>query len=82
MCSIIPEAWNIHAVIVMFQHDRSGKSTCVSMISNSITHLRSYTNTAIADIAENSTPVTPRDYRRLRIGRRRLRIKHTYRRIK
>ena len=21
MCSIIPEAWNIHAVIVMFQHE-------------------------------------------------------------
>ena len=39
------------------------------MISNSVTHLRSYTNSAIADIAENSapiSPVTPRDRRRRR----------------
>ena len=28
--------------------DRSGKNTHISMISNSVTHLRSYTNTAIA----------------------------------
>ena len=43
---------------------RFGKSTHISMISNSVTHLRSYTNYAIADIAGNSTtisPVTPRD---------------------
>ena len=34
------------------------------MISNSVTYLRSYTNTAIANIAENSAQlslVTPRD---------------------
>ena len=30
--------------------DRFGKSTHISMISNSVTHLRSYTNSAIADI--------------------------------
>ena len=43
---------------------RFGKSTHISMISNSVTHLRSYTNSAIADIAGNSapiSPVTPRD---------------------
>ena len=61
------------------------------MISNSVTHLRSYTNSAIADIAGNSapiSPVTPRNRnrrrakrRRLRIVRRRLRIECRYRRI-
>ena len=48
------------------------------MISNSVTHLRSYTNSAIADIAKNSapiSPVTPRDRRRVRIERRYRRIK-------
>ena len=38
---------------------RSGKSTHISMISNSVTHLRSYTNTAIADIAENYALISP-----------------------
>ena len=33
------------------------------MISNSVTRLQSYTNSAIADIARNSAPVTPRDRR-------------------
>ena len=61
------------------------------MISNSVTHLRSYTNSAIADIGENSapiSPVTPRDCRRrcpkrrrFHIERRRLRIERRYRRI-
>ena len=40
------------------------------MISNSVTHLRSYTNSAIADITGNSAPISPvtlRDRRRLRI---------------
>ena len=36
-----------------------GKSTHISMISNSVTNLRSYTNSAIADIAGNSTPMSP-----------------------
>ena len=76
---------------------RFGKSTHISMISNSVTPLRSYTNSAIADIAVNSapiSPVTPRDRRRrlaergrlikrrrLRIKRRRLRIQRRYRSI-
>ena len=58
--------------------DRFGKSTHISMISNSVTHLRSYTNSAIADIAGNSAPISPvtaRDRRCRRIKRRRLRIK-------
>ena len=56
---------------------RFGKSIHISMISNSVTHLRSYTNSAIADIAENSapiSPVTPHDRRRLLIERRHRRI--------
>ena len=63
---------------------RFGKSTHISMISNSVTHLRSYTNSAIADITGNSapiSPVTPRNRRRLRVERRRLRIERRYRRI-
>ena len=54
-----------------------GKSTHISMISNSVTHLRSYANSAIADITENSAPIsplTPRDRRHHRADRRRLRI--------
>ena len=54
-----------------------GKSTHISMISNSVTHLRSYTNSAIADIAGNSahiSPETPRERRCLRIQRRERRI--------
>ena len=50
------------------------------MISNSVTHLRSYTNYAIADIADNSAPISPREcryrcaeHRCLRPERRRLR---------
>ena len=51
-------------------YSRFGKSTHISMISNSVTHLRSYTNSAIADIAGNSapiSPVTPCDRRRRRV---------------
>ena len=51
---------------------RSGKSTHISMISNSVTHLRSC-NTAIAAIAENSSPISPvtlPDRRRRRTERR------------
>ena len=38
-----------------------GKSTHISMISNSVTHLQHYTNSAITDIAGNSTraPTSP-----------------------
>ena len=72
---------------------RFGKSTHITMISNPVTHLRSYTNSAIADIARNSapiSPVTPRnrrrrrrraERRRLRIERRRLRIERRRLRI-
>ena len=63
---------------------RFGKSTHISIISNSVTHLRSYTNSAIADIARNSapiSPVTPLDSRRLRIERRRFRIERRRPRI-
>ena len=54
------------------------------MISNSVTHLRSYTNSAIADIAGNSAPISPvtlRDCRRRRAERRRLWIDCRYHRI-
>ena len=37
------------------------------MISNSVTHLRSYTNSAIAGNSAPISPVTPRDHRHLRI---------------
>ena len=33
---------------------RSGKNTYITMISNSVTHLRSFTNTAIAEITRNA----------------------------
>ena len=35
---------------------RSGKNTHISRISNSVTHVRSYTNTIIADIGRNCMP--------------------------
>ena len=63
--------------IPVWSGDRFGKSTHISMINNSVTHLRSYTNSAIADIAENSapiSPVTPRDRWSLRIERQYRRI--------
>ena len=47
-------------------------------------HLRSYTNSAFADIAGNSAPILPvtlRDRRRRRAERQRLRIERPYRRI-
>ena len=44
---------------------RFGKSTHISMISNSVTHLWSYTNSAIAGNFAPISPVTPRDRRRL-----------------
>ena len=59
---------------------RFGKSTHISMISNSVTHLWSYSNSAIAGNSEPISLVTPRDRRCLRIERRRLRI--TLRRLR
>ena len=38
---------------------RFGKSTHISMISNSVTHLQRYTNFAIADITGNSMLILP-----------------------
>ena len=59
-----------------------GEPTHISTISNSVTHLRSYTNSAIADIAENSAPISPvSPYDRRRAERRPLRIERRYRRI-
>ena len=61
---------------------RSGKAgTLISMISNSVTHLWNYTNTAIADIAENSVPISLVTACDRRAERRRLRIERRYRRI-
>ena len=37
---------------------RSEKNTHISMVSNSVRHLRSYTNTAIVNIDGNSVPGT------------------------
>ena len=50
----------------------------ISMISNSVTHLQSYTNSAIADIAWNSAPTSPETWRE----RRCLRIERRYCNIK
>ena len=47
------------------------------MISNSFTHLQSYTNSAIADIAGNSTQISPETLRE----RRCLHAERRYRRI-
>ena len=57
-----------------------GRKIPEGMISNSVTHLRSYTNSAIAYIAPISS-LTPRDRRHRRAERRRLRIERRYRRI-
>ena len=42
---------------ILVHPGRFGKSTHISMISNSVKHLRSYTNPAIADIAAPSIDV-------------------------
>ena len=39
------------------------------MISNSVTHLRSYTNSAVADITKNSAPILPVTPRNCRLCR-------------
>ena len=55
------------------------------MISNSVTHLWIYTNTAIVDIVENSaaiSPKTPNERRYCHAVRRCLRIECQYHRIK
>ena len=55
-----------------------GKSTHISMISNSVTHLRSYTNSTIAG---NSAPISPTTPRERQAERLCLRIKHPYHHI-
>ena len=57
---------------------RFGKSTHISIISNTVTHLRSYTNAAIAENSASISPVTPRDRWHCRAERRRLCIEHRY----
>ena len=59
-------------------NSRFGKSTHISMISNSVTHLRSYTNSDIAVNSAPISPVTPRDRRRLRIEPRQVWKKYSY----
>ena len=46
-------AGSCDVTLITSQVCKFGKSTHISMISNSVTHLQSYTNTAIADIARN-----------------------------
>ena len=48
----------------LIRHPWAGMEKLPISPSNSVTHLRSYTNTAIANIAENSSPITPRRYHR------------------
>ena len=61
-------------VLEQYRWTRFGKSTHISMIGNSVTHLRSNTNSAIAGNSAAIPPVTPRNRRRRRIERRRLHI--------
>ena len=49
--------------------DRFGKSTHISMISNCVTHPRSYTNSVITKNYAQISPVAPRDRRRRRTER-------------
>ena len=51
-------AYIFHLLSKFLLDSRFGKSTYISMISNSVTHLWSYTNSAIANIAGNSTPIS------------------------
>ena len=52
---------------IYLSEDRFGKSTHISMISNSVTHLRSYTNSAITKNSPPISPGTPRERRYHRI---------------
>ena len=47
-----------HHIYANVHGSLSGKSTHICMVSNSVTHLRSYTNSTIADIAGNSEPMS------------------------
>ena len=82
-----------HHVIIIYQYGRFGKSTLISMISKSVTHLRSYKNSAIAGNSARSqtSPRIERRYRRIEWPlrdrrrrcpkRRRLHIERRYRRV-
>ena len=58
-----------------------GKSTHISMISNSVTHLRSYANTAIARNSVPLSPETSHECRCCHAEHRCLRIERQYHRI-
>ena len=76
----ISQKWVFLPIWSVLNGDRSGKSTHISMI----THLWSYINSAIADIAGHSAPIlpeTPRKRRYRHAERRCLRIERWYRRI-
>ena len=60
---------------------RPGKSTHISMISNSVTHLRSYTNTAIADITLNFEPISPESPREFRACHTKRQCRHAEHRV-
>ena len=55
-CEYIPPSGIqiVSVVVQIIPAGRFGKSTHISMISNSVTHLQSYNNSAIANIAGNS----------------------------
>ena len=46
--------WQLGKRGILSNPSRFGKNTHISKISNSVTHLRSYNNSAITDIAGNS----------------------------
>ena len=60
---------------------RFGKSAHFSIISNSVIHLRSYTNSAIAGNSAPISQLTPRDRQRRCAERQHRRIESRYRRI-
>ena len=64
----------------MLIHTRFRKSTYISMISNTVTHLLSYTNTAIANIAGNSTPISTESPHECRYHHAECRCRHAERR--
>ena len=81
MLIIAQLAKHCKTLLNIVKHNRFGKSTHISMISNSVTYLRSYTNSTIAENSTLISPETPRDRRRRRTERRSLCIERRYRRI-
>ena len=70
---VLTKCIKYNEMVVIILVGRFGKNTHISMISNSVTHLRSYTNSAIAVNSAPISLVTPRDRQRRRAERRRLR---------